>query len=105
MPSNSYFDTLFEMAALLNDTELRALTDKCQNLIADRERTKREELRQKLMENLQKAIGDILYNDFALYIKNTDRDEDDGCEEIYLDTEDIYSIEIEQRFAATLILC
>ena len=95
MPSNSYFDTLFEMAALLNDTELRALTDKCQNLIADRERTKREELRQKLMENLQKAIGDILYNDFALYIKNTDRDEDDGCEEIYLDTEDIYSIEIE----------
>ena len=95
MPSNSYFDTLFEMAALLNDTELRALTDKCQNLIADRERTKREELRQELMENLQKAIGDILHNDFSLYIKNTDRDEDDGCEEIYLETEDIYSIEIE----------
>lgn len=95
MPSNSHFDSLFAMTALLNDTELRALADRCQNLIADRERIKREELRQELMENLQKAIGDILHNGFALYIKNTDRDEDDGCEEIYLDTEDTYSIEIE----------
>lgn len=95
--SNSTFDSLLAMTALCNDAELRALADKCQNLIADRdrERIKREELRQELMGNLQKAIGDILHNGFALYIKNTDRDEDDGCEEIYLDTEDIYSIEIE----------
>lgn len=95
LKSNSTFDSLLAMTALCNDDELRTLANKCQTLIADRERIKREELRQELMENLQKAIGDILHNGFALYIQNTDRDEDDGCEEIYLDTEDIYSIEIE----------
>lgn len=93
--TNSYFNSLVAMTALLNDTELRALADKCQNLIADRERIKREELRKKLIENLQKAIGDILHNDFALYIQNTDRDENDGCEHVYFDTKDIYHIELE----------
>ena len=93
--SNSTFDSLLAMTALCNDAELRALADKCQNLITDRERIKHEELRQELMRNLQKAIGDILHNGFALYIKNTDRDEDDGCEDIYFEPEDIYHIEIE----------
>ena len=93
--SNSHFDSLFAMTALLNDDELRALADKCKNLIADRERIKREKLRQELMENLQKAIGDILHNDFALYIQNTERNENDGCEHVYFDTGDIYHIEIE----------
>lgn len=95
LKSNSHSDSLFAMITLLDDAELRALADRCQNLIEARERLKREGLRQELMGNLQKAIDDILHNGFALYIKNTDRDEDDGCEEIYLDTEDIYSIEIE----------
>ena len=70
--SNSHLDSLLTMTALLNDTELRALADKCQNLIADRERIKREELRHELMENLQKAIGDILHNGFNLMIENVD---------------------------------
>ncbi len=91
MTNDSHFDSLFAMTALLNDTELRALADKCQNLITDRERTKREELRQKLIENLQKAIGDILHNNFYLIIKNTERDDYD---EIILESEDIYFIEI-----------
>lgn len=72
LKSNSHFDSLFAMTALLNDTELRALADKCQNLIADRERIRREELGQELMENLQKAIGDILHNGFNLMIENLD---------------------------------
>jgi len=93
--SNSTFDSLLAMTALCNDAELRALADKCQNLIADRERIKREELRHELMGNLQKAIGDILHNGFSLYIKNTERDENDGCEDVYFEPEDIYSIEIE----------
>ena len=93
--SNSCLDSLFAMTALLNDAELRALADKCQNLIADRERIKREELRQELMGNLQKAIGDILHNDFQLVIKNCDRDGADGYDEVYFEPEDIYSIEIE----------
>ena len=70
--SNSTFDSLLAMTALCNDAELRALADKCQNLIADRERIKREELRQELMGNLQKAIGDILHNGFSLTIENLD---------------------------------
>ena len=104
--TNSHFDSLFAMTALLNDTELQALADKCQELIADRERIKRNELRQELMENLQKAIGDILHNGFTLYIQNTDLDlVEDDCTAVYFDPENIYHIEIEQRFAATLILC
>lgn len=58
--------------SLLNDSELRVLADKCQNLIADRERIKREKLRQELMGNLQKAIGDILHNGFSLMIENVE---------------------------------
>ena len=95
LKTGSHFDSLFAMTALLNDAELRALADKCQNLIADRERIKREELRQELMENLQKAIGDILHNDFTLYIQNTERDGNDGCEHVYFEPKDIYHIEIE----------
>ena len=70
--SNSTFDSLLAMTALCNDAELRALADKCQNLIADRERIKREELRQELMGNLQKAIEDILRNGSNLMIENLD---------------------------------
>ena len=70
--SNSYLDMLLDMTTLLNDTELHALADKCQNLITDRERTKREELRQELLGNLQKAIDDVLHNGFSLSIENYD---------------------------------
>ena len=70
--SNSTFDSLLAMTALCNDDELRALADKCQNLIADRERIKRQELRQELMGNLQKAIDDILHNGFSVSIENLD---------------------------------
>jgi len=93
---NSNFDSLSAMTALLNDDELRALANKCQSLIADRERIKRNELRQELMENLQKAIGDILHNGFYLIIKNTERDhEKDDYDEVIFDSEDIYSIEMQ----------
>ena len=91
--TNSHFDSLFAMTTLLNDTELQALANKCQQLIADRERIKRNELRQELMENLQKAIGDILHNSFNLAIKNTECDpEYDDYVEVFFEPEDIYSI-------------
>lgn len=70
--SNSPLDSLLAMTALLNNEELEALAFKCEELIKDRERIKREELRQELMENLQKAIGDILHNGFNLMIENVD---------------------------------
>lgn len=72
LKSNSHFDSLFAMTALLNDQELEALAFKCKELIKDRERIKREELRQELMGNLQKAIDDILHNGFNLNIQNED---------------------------------
>ena len=72
MPLKSNSDSLFAMITLLNDAELRALADRCQNLIEARERIKREGLRQELMGNLQKAIGDILHNGFNLVIENLD---------------------------------
>lgn len=96
--TTSHFDSLFAMTALLNDTELEALANKCQQLIADRERIKRNELRQKLMENLQNALSDILHNGFSLTIKNTERNHEyDDYDEVYFDPEDIYSIEMKQR--------
>lgn len=93
--TNSHFDSLFAMTALLNDTELQALADKCQQLIADRERIKRNELRQKLVENLQSALSDILHNNFALIIKNTELNpEEDEYYAVCFDPQDIYSIEM-----------
>ena len=95
LKSNSQSDSLFAIITLLDDAELRALADRCQNLIEARERIKREGLRQELMGNLQKAIGDILHNGFELSIKNIERNhEDDDFDEIWFDPKDIYSISI-----------
>lgn len=69
---NTNFDQLSAMAALLTDDELEALVYKCEDLIKDRERVQREEQRQELMKNLQKAIGDVLNNNFSLMIENVD---------------------------------
>lgn len=72
LKSKSQFDSLLAMTALLNNEELEALAFKCEELIKDRERIKREELRHELMGNLQKVIGDILHNGFNLTIQNED---------------------------------
>lgn len=98
------FDRMINALNLLNETELEALAEVCQARVEGKKRARREALRQELMGNLQKALSDILHNGFQLTIKNTDRDEDDGYDEVYFEPEDIYSIEM-QRFAATLILC
>lgn len=95
--TNSNFDSLLAMTTLCNDTELKALANKCQELIADRERIRREELRPELMGNLQKAISDILHNGFTLAIENTERDchDDYGC--VVFNPDEIYSITMGQR--------
>ena len=96
MPLNkSQLDSLLAMTALLNDTELQILTNKCQKLIADRERIRRNELRQELMRNLQTALSDILHSGFALMIKNTELNpEEDECYAVCFNPEDIYSIDM-----------
>lgn len=88
------FDRMINALNLLNETELEALAEVCQARVEGKKRARREALRQELMGNLQKALSDILHNDFQLTIKNTDRDEDDGYDEVYFEPEDIYSIEM-----------
>ena len=95
MPTNSTsnFDSLSAMITLLNNDELQALAKNCQKLIEARERLEREGLRQELMGNLQKALSDILHNDFSLIIENTERDRHDD-DSVVFDPGDIYSITI-----------
>ena len=66
------FDQISAMTALLTNKELEVLASKCEELIKDREHIRREKLRQELMENLQKAIEDILHNGFNLTVQNED---------------------------------
>ena len=98
-------DEFLAVINLCNNTELETLTTRCEQLLNERKTAARNGLRQELMENLQKAIGDILHNGFDLTIANTERDYIDGHEDVWFCSDDHYHIEIEQRFAATLILC
>ena len=63
--------------------------------LENRKKIKREALRQELMSNLQSALSDILHNNFALIIKNTELNpEEDECYAVCFDPQDIYSIEM-----------
>ena len=66
--------------------------------LENRKKAEREKLRQELMEDLQKAIGNILHNGFSLTIMNTERDHRaDDFDEVYFKPEDIYSIRINEQ--------
>lgn len=80
---------------LCNDDELETLTARCEELLNERKTAARNALRRELMENLQKAIGDILHNGFDLTIANTERNCIDGHEDVWFQPDDIYHIEIE----------
>ena len=89
------FDRLINSLNLLNETELEALAEVCQARAEGKKKARREGLRQELMTNLQKVISDILHNDFALSIKNTERNhEHDDYDEVFFEPEDIYSIDM-----------
>lgn len=80
---------------LCNDAELETLTARCEELLNERKTAARNALRQELMANLQKAIGDILLNGFDLSITNTERNYIDGHEDVWFQPDDNYHIEIE----------
>lgn len=65
-------DRMINSLNLLNETELEALAELCQARVEGKRKARREVLRQELMENLQKAIGDILHNGFNLTVQNED---------------------------------
>lgn len=71
------FDRMINNLNLLNETELRVLSDVCLARAEDKKKERREALRQELMTNLQTALSDILHNDFSLIIKNTDLNPDE----------------------------
>lgn len=68
--NNSNFDRLINSLNSLNETELEAFAEVCQARVEGKRKARREALRQELMENLQKAIGDILRHKFHLKIEN-----------------------------------
>lgn len=65
-------DRMIRSLNLLNETELEALAEVCQARVEGKKKARREALRQELMGNLQKVIGDILHNGFNLTIENVD---------------------------------
>lgn len=102
-------DRVINSLNLFNETELEVIAEACQARAEKKKKARREGLRQELMGNLQKAINDILHNDFTLVITNTELNpEEDECYSVCFNPEDVYSIKMidtKQRFAATLILC
>lgn len=87
------YSKIFRSLPELNETELEALAEACQAKVEEKRKARREVLRQELMGNLQKAIGDILHNGFNLAIKNTECDPQyDDYVEVFFEPEDIYSI-------------
>lgn len=83
-------DKMIRSLNLLNETELEALAELCQARVEGKKKARREALRQELMENLQKAIGDILHNGFNLMIENVDN----SNWAVQLLPDEIYHIEI-----------
>lgn len=92
------FNHYIDDSIMMSNTQLETAINKFSEILKKRKEIEREELRQELMENLQKALSDILHNDFYLIIKNTERNhEDDDYDEVVFNPEDIYSIKIQQR--------
>jgi len=86
-----------EFLAIINrcdDNELETLTTRCEQLLNERKAT-RDALRRELMENLQKALSDILHNGFSLTIENTEKEWSDRYRCVIFDPNEIYSIDIE----------
>lgn len=89
------YSKIFRCLPELNEIELVALAEACQEKAEGKRKARREGLRQELMGNLQKAIGDILHNDFVLIIRNTELNpEEDECYAVCFDPRDISSIQI-----------
>jgi len=89
------FDRMINSLNLLNEVELEALAEVCQARAEGKKKARREGLRQELMKNLQKALSDIINNDFTLVITNTELDpEKDECYGVCFNPGDIYSVKM-----------
>ena len=94
--SNPYLTKFLEEGRSFYTPDLEFAIASLTKELENRKKEEREKLRRELMENLQKAIYDILHNNFTLSIKNTERNHEyDDFDEVYFDSEDICSIEME----------
>lgn len=89
------YSKIFGELPLLNEVELKALAEACQERAEKKRKARREGLRQELTENLQAALSEIFLNGFTLTIENTERDchDDYGC--VVIDPDEFYSITME----------
>lgn len=91
--NNLYLAKFLEEGRSLYSQDLEFAIKNLTEELENRKKNEREKLRQELMKNLQKAIDDILYNDFALTIRNTELNpEKDDCYKVCFIPADIYSI-------------
>lgn len=89
------YSKVFNYLPELSEIELEVLAEVCQAKVEGKRKARREALRQELMGNLQSALSDILHNNFALIIQNTELNpEEDECCAVCFDPEDVYSIEM-----------
>lgn len=89
------FDRMINSLNLLNEVELEALAEVCQARAEGKKKARREGLRRELIKNLQKALSDIINNDFTLVITNTELDpEKDECYSVCFNPGDIYSVKM-----------
>lgn len=89
------YSKIFGELPLLNEVELKALAEACQERAEKKRKARREGLRQELTENLQAVLSEIFLNGFTLTIENTERDchDDYGC--VVIDPDEFYSITME----------
>lgn len=90
----AYLREFLENGRGLHTKSLKYVISELTKEFENRKKNEREALRQELMNNLQKAISDILNNNFTLAIENSDRDchDDYGC--VVFDPDEVYSITI-----------
>lgn len=91
----AYLRQFLENGRSLHTESLEYAISELTKELETRKKIKREALRQELISNLQNALSDILHNNFALIIKNTELNpEEDDYYAVCFQPEDVYSIEM-----------
>lgn len=91
------FKNYLDRAQSMTDEQLHIVISEFTKCLENRKQAEREEFRQKLMENLQDAINNILANGFTLTIENDERDAHDIYQGVIIDPNEEYSLLLEDE--------
>lgn len=95
MMNTASFNHYINDSIMMSNIQLETAINKFSEILKKRKEIEREELRQKLMENLQNALSDILHNSFTLVITNTELNpEEDEYYGVCFNPEDVCSIKM-----------